>query len=271
MLVPSFAVLSGGQVRRVLHGRERRVIEIVDTAYRTHGESAAGAAAAGEAILVLKEGNTGHPFACMENSIIRAVRTAALTVLATGWLSRNRSRARLGFVGLGRVARYVHTYLTATGWRFDDVYAYDPAGQRATAFQSYVERRGGHVRLCSGMRNVVTSSDLVVFATSAVEAHVHDLDWFGHNPVVLQVSRRDLAPEVMRSSANFADDVHLSGRTLYDVMTGSVAVPEDRPVIFTPFGVADLDVAVGQHVYNEVRASGTLSVVDDFFADGILL
>jgi ornithine cyclodeaminase len=270
MLVPSFAVLSGSQVRRVLHGRERRIMEIVDTAYRTHGESAEGAAGAGEAILVLK-GNTGHPFACMENSIIRAVRTAALTVLATGWLSRNRSRARLGFVGLGRVARYVHTYLTATGWRFDDVYAYDPAGQRATAFQSYVERRGGHVRLCSGMRNLVTSSDLVVFATSVAGAHVHDPDWFGHNPVVLQVSRRDLAPEVMRSSANFADDVHLSGRTLYDVMTGSVAVPADRPVVFTPFGVADLDIAVGQHVYNEVRASGTLSVVDDFFADGILL
>ncbi|MBP2325292.1 ornithine cyclodeaminase [Kibdelosporangium banguiense] len=271
MLVPSFAVLSGSQVRRVLHGRERQVIEIVDAAYRTHGAGSAPTGGAGEAILVLKQGDTGHPFACMENLTIRAVRTAALTVLAAGWLSRNRGRARLGFVGLGRVARYVHTYLTATGWRFDEVHAYDPAGQRATAFRSYVERRGGRVDLSSGIRNVIASSDLVVFATSADGAHVHDPAWFGHNPVVLQISRRDLAPEVMRSAANFADDVHLSGRTLYDVMTGSVDVPADRPAVFTPFGVADLDVAVGQHVYNEVRASGTLSVVDDFFADGILL
>ncbi|MET0236637.1 MAG: 2,3-diaminopropionate biosynthesis protein SbnB [Kibdelosporangium sp.] len=271
MLVPSFAVLSGGQVRRVLHGRERRIIEIVDAAYRTHGAGAPTPGGAGEAILVLKKDDTGQPFACMENSIIRAVRTAALTVLAAGWLSRNRCRARLGFVGLGRVARYVHTYLTATGWRFDDVYAYDPARPPATAFQSYVERRGGHVRLCPGTQDVVANSDLVVFATNAGSAHVRDLAWFDHNPVVLQVSRRDLAPEVMRSAANFADDVHLSGRTLYDVMTGSATVPQDRPVVFTPFGVADLDVAVGQHVYNEVRASGTLSVVDDFFADGILL
>ncbi|MET0136631.1 MAG: 2,3-diaminopropionate biosynthesis protein SbnB, partial [Kibdelosporangium sp.] len=156
--VPSFAVLSGNQVRRALHGRERRVLEIVEAAYRAHGAGAGGgvhvdglrwAGSAGDApaMLVLNDRETGYPFACMEGSIISAVRTAALAVLAAGRLSRGRGRLRrLGFAGLGSVAQYVYSYLIATGWRFDEIRGFDRADRAAGAFRSYVERRGGRVR-----------------------------------------------------------------------------------------------------------------------------
>ena len=44
---------------------------------------------------------------------------------------------------------------------------------------------------------LIRSSDLVVFATVAAEPHVHEVSWFAHNPVVLHVSLRDLAPEIL--------------------------------------------------------------------------
>ena len=132
---------------------------------------------------------------------------------------------------------------------------------------------------------LIRSSDLVVFATVAGEPHVNDVSWFDHNPLVLHVSLRDLAPEILLASTNIVDDVEhclkantsphlveqLTGNrdflagTLDDVMAGRVTVPADRPVVFSPFGLGVLDLAVGKYVYDEVARSGELHVVDDFF------
>jgi len=52
---------------------------------------------------------------------------------------------------------------------------------------------------------------------------------------------------------------------LNDVMAGRVTLPADRPVIFSPFGLGVLDLAVGKNVYDKVMSSGDLYVIDDFF------
>ena len=54
---------------------------------------------------------------------------------------------------------------------------------------------------------LIRASDLVVFATVAGRPHVSDRSWFEHNPLVLHVSLRDLAPEILLDSANVVDDV----------------------------------------------------------------
>ncbi len=38
---PSFSVVSGAQVRRVLHGREAEVVQLVESTYRLHAEGRA--------------------------------------------------------------------------------------------------------------------------------------------------------------------------------------------------------------------------------------
>ncbi|MGH4026275.1 MAG: 2,3-diaminopropionate biosynthesis protein SbnB, partial [Pseudonocardiaceae bacterium] len=52
--------------------------------------------------------------------------------------------------------------------------------------------------------------------------------------------------------------------TLNDVMAG-LPLPAERPLVFSPFGLGVLDLAVGKYVYDEVARSGELHVVDDFF------
>ena len=54
---------------------------------------------------------------------------------------------------------------------------------------------------------LIRSSDLVVFATVAAEPHVQEVSWFDHHPVVLHVSLRDLAPQILLASTNVVDDV----------------------------------------------------------------
>jgi len=240
------------------------------------------------AVLILNDHDTGYPFACLESSIISAARTAALAASAADWLSRARRRpARVGFFGAGVIARYIDTFLTATGWSFDEVGVHDLSADSAAGFRGYLEQSGtaGRITVHDRAEQLVRSSDLVVFATVAAQPHVSDLSWFEHNPLVLHVSLRDLAPEILLASANIVDDVehclkaatspHLAEQltgsrdflagTLDDVMAGRVTVPADRPVVFSPFGLGVLDLAVGRYVYDEIARSGELHIIEDFF------
>ncbi|MFE2296385.1 2,3-diaminopropionate biosynthesis protein SbnB [Streptomyces sp. NPDC059452] len=330
--IPPFAVIPGSQVHQVLTGRERQVIDLIEDAYRVHGEGdtvnppsyflrfpdrpasriiALPASIGGRtqvdglkwissfpqnidagiprasAVVVLNDQATGYPIACMESSIISAARTAASAALAADWLTRERGRPRrVGFFGVGFIARYIHTYLNAAGWSFDEVGVHDLSPEHAQGFRSYLERSGGgRITVHDTAEELIGSSDLVVFATVAGTPHVSDVSWFSHNPVVLHVSLRDLAPEIVLNSANVVDDIehclkadtspHLAEQavqhrdfidgTLFDVMTGRVRLPEDRPVVFSPFGLGVLDLAVSKHVYDTVRERGELTVIDDFF------
>ncbi|WP_371774505.1 2,3-diaminopropionate biosynthesis protein SbnB [Streptomyces sp. NBC_01438] len=240
------------------------------------------------AVLILNDPDTGYPFACLESSIISATRTAASAASAADRLCRGRPRpTRVGFFGTGLIARYIHTYLEGSGWSFDDIGVYDVSAESAAGFRVYVEQSGSPaaVTVHRDPQDLIRTSDLVVFATVAGQPHVSDPAWFGHNPVVLHVSLRDLAPQVLLASTNIVDDIehclragtspHLTEQltgsrnfvngTLDDVMAGRVDVPADRPVVFSPFGLGVLDLAVGAYVYDEVDRSGELRTVDDFF------
>lgn len=242
------------------------------------------------AVLILNDQATGYPFACMEGSIISASRTAASAAAAADWLSRGRGRPlRIGFFGVGLIARYIHTFLNGTGWSFDEIGVFDLSGESAEGFKGYLERSGTRARVSvhEGPEQLIRSSDLVVFATVAGQPHVHDTTWFNHNPLVLHVSLRDLAPEILLASTNILDDVdhclkagtsaHLVEQmvghrdfvdgTLADVMEGRVSLADDRPIVFSPFGLGVLDLALGRYVYDELAASGQLRVVEDFFSE----
>jgi N-[(2S)-2-amino-2-carboxyethyl]-L-glutamate dehydrogenase len=240
------------------------------------------------AVLILNDHDTGYPFACLEGSIISATRTAALATLAADSLSRGRQRpTRVGFFGAGLIARYIHTFLAGTGWSFDEIGVHDLSADSVAGFLGYLESSGatGQRTVHHSAEQLIRSSDLVVFATVAGRPHVSDLSWFEHSPLVLHVSLRDLAPEIMLASTNIVDDVehcltagtslHLAEQltgnrdfvhgTLDDVIAGRVKVPAERPLVFSPFGLGVLDLAVGNYVYDEVARSGRLHIVDDFF------
>jgi 2,3-diaminopropionate biosynthesis protein SbnB len=333
--VPPFGVISGAQVQRILQGREKQVVELVEAVYRLHGagetvnppsyflrfpdrpsariialpasiggqvpvdglkwissfpENVAAGIPRASAVLILNDHDTGYPFACLESSIISATRTAASAALAADRLSWGRARPeRVGFVGTGLIARYVHTFLAATGWSFDEIGVFDLSAESAAGFRGHLEGAevSGRITVHGSAEQLIRSSDLVVFATVAARPHVHEVSWFDHDPLVLHVSLRDLAPQVVLASTNVVDDVehclkadtspHLAEQlvghrgfvhgTLHDVLSGRVAVPGGRPVVFSPFGLGVLDLAVGKFVHDEVSRSGELRVVDGFFHD----
>jgi ornithine cyclodeaminase len=244
------------------------------------------------AVLVLNSYETGYPFAVLESSIISAARTAASAALAAYWLSGQSRRARsLGIVGTGFIARYVYDFLVDTGWAIEEVRLYDRSPLESEKFRSTACRLEQHrtVTVVPDAAQLVRACDLIVFTTVASAPHIADAALFEHNPLVLHISLRDLAPEILLRSQNVVDDVehvmkantspHLAEQqtgnrsfvtgTLAEIMTGRRSVNRSRPIIFSPFGMGILDLAVGKWVYDQAVAAGQELRVSDFFYETV--
>ncbi len=244
------------------------------------------------AVLVLNSYETGYPFAILENSIISAARTAASAALAAYWLNGRARRARsLGIVGTGFIARYVYDFLVDTGWAIDEVRLYDTSPLESEKFRKTACRSEHHraVMVDPDATRLLSASDLIVFTTVASAPHIADASLFEHNPLVLHISLRDLAPEILLSSQNVVDDVehvmkantspHLTEQrtgdrsfvtgTLAEIMQGRRSVDRSRPIIFSPFGMGILDVAVGKWVYDKAVAAGRDQRLSDFFYETV--
>ncbi|MEW1889411.1 2,3-diaminopropionate biosynthesis protein SbnB [Streptomyces sp. NPDC085659] len=238
------------------------------------------------AVLVLNDYETGYPVACMEAAGISAARTAASAAVAARTLRPDGHRGTtVAVVGGGVIARNICDYLHAAGCDPDAYLVHDihePSGQ---ALADHIRVTQGRTATFTADLDTALAADTVVFATTALEPYVTRP--FAAGQVVLNISLRDLTPEVVLGAENILDDVdhclkantsphlaeQLSGSrsfvtgTLAAVLNGEVAPDPARPVIFSPFGLGVLDLAVGTHVLGRARADGTALAVPDFFGE----
>jgi 2,3-diaminopropionate biosynthesis protein SbnB len=238
------------------------------------------------AVLVLNDYRTGYPVACLEAATISSARTAASAALAATTLRPGGyAGTRIAVVGAGVIARNVVEYLDAAGCRPDSYLVHDLHEPSGAALVNHLRDELGHRAGFTAELAEALDADTVVFTTTVGRPYV--TTEFKPGQLVLNLSLRDLSPETILAAANIFDDVehcmkadtspHLAeqatgGRefvtgTLAGVLTGAVQVPGDRPVVFSPFGLGVLDLAVGHFVHERARAAGTAITVPDFFAE----
>ncbi|MET0384268.1 MAG: 2,3-diaminopropionate biosynthesis protein SbnB [Burkholderiaceae bacterium] len=236
------------------------------------------------ALLILNDRETGYPTACLEGSAISAARTAASAIVAAHYLHpERRSIRQLGIVGCGPIALATLSLLVRLGWEIGLLLVADLCAERARLFR---EKCGalGVASAAADCAETVRTSDMVLFATSAGAPHVDDAGWFAHCPTVLHLSLRDLAPAVILSAQNFADDighcmkaatsVDLTSREvghrrfmagdITDLIDARVKPDLSRARIFSPFGMGVLDLALARAITRSLRKEDAV-VIDDFF------
>lgn len=240
------------------------------------------------AALLLNDYETGYPFAVLEASQISAARTAASAALAAEILTGARSARRLAVVGAGIIARNILEFLKAQGWSIGDLVVHDHSPDYASALARNTESELGYpARVEDDLAEALEGADLVVLATTAGEPYIVEEGAFSAGQVVLNISLRDIGPEVIAASHNVLDDVdhcltantsphlaeqkygnrdHIDG-TLAQVIRGEVKLGTDRPVIFSPFGLGVLDLAVGLHVHRVAAQAGEAIAIPDFFGE----
>ena len=239
------------------------------------------------AIVILNSPQTGRPQAILEGSIISAKRTAASAALAAKVFHNGRQRTNLGVIGTGLINFEIVKSLVAGGPKFQTIVAFDLDRARAEQFKRKCLEKFGQIefRIESDINNVLKSCSLISFATTAARPYVADLAACPENTTILHVSLRDLSPEVILKSDNVTDDIehvcrantslHLAEQlaghrkfircNLADVLGGVEPVRKNgKPVVFSPFGLGVLDLAVGQHAYDFALKHGLGTSIGQF-------
>jgi N-[(2S)-2-amino-2-carboxyethyl]-L-glutamate dehydrogenase len=242
-------------------------------------------------VLILNDMRTGFPYACMEGSLISAARTAASAVLGADVICNgDHAVPKIGFVGNGLIAFSIFQFFESMQWQFGEIGLFDLKSDYSRAFKERIEETyEGSVTISDSLEDLIRSSDLIVFATTSGKPYVSDARLFARKPRVLNISLRDLDPEIILMSDNLVDDTDhcLRANTslhLAEQMTGSRSfvsaniydcldpAPRDgwragnrKTTIFSPFGMGILDLAVGDHIFRQSAKEGSLTVIDGFF------
>lgn len=239
------------------------------------------------AVLILNSPENGRPKAILESSIISARRTAASAALAARTLVRGKVTVA-GLVGCGLINFEIVRFLHALCPGIQQLLLFDLNPASAAFFQDRCAESfpGLSVQVVPDSDTVFKKSSLISFATTAGKPYVQSLQMCAPGTVVLNISLRDLSPEVILASDNIVDDVdhvsraqtsiHLTEQqvgnrqfircTLADILNG-VAEPrrdENSLVVFSPFGLGILDVALGELVLELAKQQGRGSVIKSF-------
>lgn len=240
------------------------------------------------ATLLLNDYATGYPFACLEASQISAARTAGSAVLGAQALLGRTEADKVAVVGGGVIARNILEYFHAQAWKIGQIAVHDQIPAYGDALARHAREELGYpAERAEDLAAAIDGADVVVLATTSAAPYLVAPDTFRPGQVVLNISLRDISPEIILGAYNVLDDVdhcltadtspHLAekisgGRdfvtgVLAQVLKGEVELGDDRPKIFSPFGLGVLDLAVGHHVYQEAVASGRAVSVEGFFGE----
>ncbi|MEU5839560.1 2,3-diaminopropionate biosynthesis protein SbnB [Streptomyces diacarni] len=237
------------------------------------------------AVLVLNDYETGYPYALLESAGISAARTAASAALAARTLHGDAPQS-VGVVGGGVIARTICRYLHGAGVALKEVCCHDLDEASAGALSRHLTESFG-TRADIATLAEALGCDLVVLATTALAPYIPATQSFQAGQVVLNVSLRDLAPELLLSANNVLDDVehcmkadtspHLAEQltgnrdfvtgTLAEVISGAVALDAALPTVFSPFGLGVLDLAVGRYLYVRAAEQGRTIEIPGFFGE----
>ncbi|MEO6700221.1 MAG: 2,3-diaminopropionate biosynthesis protein SbnB [Jatrophihabitantaceae bacterium] len=238
------------------------------------------------AVLLINDYRTGHPRACMEASQISAARTAASAVLAAETILGRRRAGHVAVIGAGVIARSIIDFFTAAGWVIQDYIVHDLAPDYAQLLGKHIAgTTGARVRVAPSVAEAVRDAELVVLATTAATPYLHSA--FQPGQVVLNISLRDVAAEVILASDNIVDDVehclkantspHLAEQqvgnrefingTLAQLLCHELELTDDRAIVFSPFGLGVLDLAVGRYLLRQALERDLAVNIEGFFGE----
>lgn len=238
------------------------------------------------AAIFLNDMSTGRVNAVLEGSIISAKRTAASAALAAKYLHANTDERAVGLVGCGRINKEILLFVKNVYPRINKIYLFDLSETRMNDFISWHADKEYEFIKCSDIEELFAKVKLVSFATTAGVPFLDEIPVLTAEHTVLGISLRDFAPSVIEKVHNIVDDyehvcrertsIHLTYQKLNtsDFIAGNIAevisntVPArvpDKAVIYSPFGLGVLDLALSNYIYQAAIKDNIGTVVENFF------
>lgn len=246
------------------------------------------------AVLIMNSLITGRPETVLEGSIISARRTAAGAGLAAQILHGSGEVNSLGLIGCGLINFENARFITAAIPDIKSLTVYDLNDNYAQQFarRCHEALDGITIKIAKDVTEVFKSSTLIAFATTSSEPYIFDTSDCLPGATLLHISLRDLSPAAVLQCTNVVDDIdhvcrektsmhlteqHTGNRdfircTLSDVLRGKKTARENRDdvVVYSPFGLGVLDIAVGNLVCKLARQQQMGIVIEKFVPESWL-
>lgn len=240
------------------------------------------------AVILLNDYETGYPFSCMEASQISAARTAASAVLAANHLGPTSKKIkRLSIIGGGLIARTILAFFKDEGWSFDNVIIHDISTEYRDKFVKNINQQDLYPVKAAVDQSEALAADIVILTTTAASPHIMDEQLFEPHQLILNISLRDLSPEIVHACNNVLDDIehcmkantsphlaeqkyghrHFINGTLAQVINGEIKLDKSKPTIFSPFGLGVLDLSLAMFIYRYNCDAPGRHVIPGFIPD----
>jgi ornithine cyclodeaminase len=319
------SIIPGSTVRAILEGNEELVLSAVTEAYLAHAggrtktpgtqplytnggrffampasiedarpivgakwvgsfiKNVAAGAERASALLIASDADTGRPIAIVDGTLISAKRTAAGAAVALRLVSSRDSVRSVGLVGCGPINYEVLRFIVHL-FPVEHVQLVDLQPARVEAFRERMRVDFPSLTAAPAtLGEAMQTADVVSIATNATVPYINELP--SRAFVVLHLSLRDLAPDVIARCYNIVDDIehvctartslHLASEatghrdfiraTIPDLLAGTAYYERpDVPTVISPFGLATLDLAVLREVLARADGRSDLTRVADF-------
>ncbi len=237
------------------------------------------------AAIILNDMSTGRVSTFMEASVISAKRTAGCAALAAKELHKNEDERKIGLVGCGRINEEILKFLYIVYPNLEEVYIFDKSNEHANKFASRFSNEKFDVIVKRDLKEIFKNVKLVCFATTAGVPYFSEISWCDQDMTILNISLRDFVPEFVVQCDNIVDDidhvcrektsVHITEQmfntrsfvrgTLADVIKKKIAKRiTGKPVLFSPFGLGVLDLALANVVKEEADRNNLGIMIKDF-------
>jgi len=233
-------------------------------------------------ILILDE-NTGFPISVMDGGFLTAMRTGAVSGVATKYMARADAKVAAVFGTGVQAVTQVLAVNEARPLEKLIVHSLDPTEAKQKFAREVGQRTGIEVELASDPAGAVGESDIVILATSAADPIV-DGAWFkegthingigSHAPKMreldaLSVQRSRIVCDLTEACKAEAGDLIIpadSGEWSWDKVAGNLGdvvlgkvqgrTSPDEITLFKSVGLAIQDMSAAKLVYNEASKRG---------------
>ncbi len=233
--------------------------------------------------IILLDESTGFPIAILEGGFLTAMRTGAVSGVATKYMARKNSKTAMIF-GTG-VQAFTQVLGVHEARPLDKIYAFsiDPPERQKEFAGKIVDKIGVPVEQVSDPKGKVPLSDIVILASSAHEPIV-DGNWFkpgthvngigSHAPAhreldTLTVQKSRIICDFIDACKAEAGDFMIpaqKGEWSWDKVAGSLGevilgkvkgrTGDDEITLFKSVGLAIQDMSVAKAVYDEASRKG---------------
>ncbi len=234
--------------------------------------------------IILLDESTGYPVSVMDGGFITAMRTGAVSGVATKYMAKDDTKVGLIF-GTG-VQAYTQVLAMSVARNFEKIYAYslDDMDKKLDFAQRLEAATGVEIVIADDPKKAASEADVVTLATSSRDPIV-DVDWFkpgthingvgSHAPHMRECDEgtvckaQIICDSVAACRAEAGDFIIPAGEGKFDwdnvrgnlgeIIIGKISGREDDKEItlFKSVGLAIQDMSTARAVYEKALAEGT--------------